>query len=607
MDKHFSVKDLVLLLLLVAVITMIGLCMLQYDRQWEVINQVNTRVSDQTRDLAAIRRLLEQGAVSVNSSTPTANPNLGFERVLATHSSPDYAPGDAIVDTMSAVPAKLTSLIALDLPAYQVQGYVLESLCDRDPDTLKWIPRLATSWEISSDQLSITFQLRRGVTFSDGQPMTADDVIYTMDLERNPAIEAPRINAYLDKLDRVEKTGDYSVRFVFKEPYFKSFEVAATTQVLSRAFYSQFSPKDFNESTGLLFGSGPYQLADSKAWRPEPGKPIELVRNQRYWGVAPAADRMIWKVIANASARVTAFRNGETDLYAPTPEQYDQLCKDPALASRTRHFAIDTPTSGYRYLGWNEVINGKPSWFADKRVRQAMTLLIDREAIVKDIMHGYAKVNSSMFSELTAQADPSVQPMPFDPQRAAQLLAEAGYVKKNGTLVDADGKPFEFKLSYGSVNPVAVQIASFVKDALAPAGVIVDLAPTETAVMFEQMKEKKFQAVIGGWSGVLEQDPHQIFCTSAISGTGDNFISYSNPKLDVLTEQARSTVSEEQRMPLWHQVHRIIAEDQPYTFLFIIKSLSFVDGRFKGILPTKLGLNPNLEWYVPLDKQKYRQ
>src|SRR5207248_105396 len=137
-----------------------------------------------------------------------------------------------------------------------VQARVLDTLCDRDPDTLKFVGKLATAWRISDDQLTIDFKLRRGVTFSDGEPLTADDVVFTIDWTRNEKVEAPRARVYLDRLKRCEKLDDYTVRFVFKEPYFKSFEAAALTQVMSRKFYSKYSPTEFNRSTGLLLGSG---------------------------------------------------------------------------------------------------------------------------------------------------------------------------------------------------------------------------------------------------------------------------------------------------------------------------------------------------------------
>lgn len=608
MENRFGVKDLILFILVAALIVLVILGMLQYDRQWALMRQTNTLLNQQTTDLAHIRRLLEQGGVPASAAAGTTQPAMaGFERILKAQAAPDYAQGDDLVDTFGVVPDKLTPLISSDAYSAVVQGYILDTLVDRDPNTLKWIPRLAQSWKISDDQLTIDFQLRRGITFSDGSDLTADDVVYTFDLARNPQIEAPRVRAYLDKLDKVEKTGDYSVRFVFKEPYFKSFETAGATGIMSKKFYSQFSPTDFNRSTGLLMGSGPYRLPDPKNWRPEPGKPVELVRNERYWGPTPSFNRLVWKVIENPSARATAFRNGDTDIYGPTPDQYDLMVADPNLTARTHHYALEVPNAGFQYIGWNEKVgrDGKPSQFADPRVRRALTLLTDRTSICQNIMRGYATVISGPFSTLTPQADPSVHPLPYDPSEAEKLLAEAGFVRRGSQIVGSDGQPFHFKLMYATTSEVAKRVVSFIRDSYAKAGILVEPDPTEWSVLIKRLDDRQFDAVLLGWSGTIEFDAYQIFDSSQMAGTGDDFIQYKDERVDKAIEAARATVDDTKRMPLWHEVHRLLHEDQPYTFLFISKDLEFVNGRIHGIEVTKTGLNPALEWYVPKGMQKY--
>jgi peptide/nickel transport system substrate-binding protein len=489
-----------------------------------------------------------------------------------------------------------------------VQAYVLDTLVDRDPVTLKWIPRLAQSWKISDDELTIEFTLRRGVTFSDGEPLTAADVVFTVNLIQNEQVEDPRDRVYLDKLAKVEAVGDYGVRLVFKEPYFKSFETAGTLYVMSKKFYSQFTPKELNESTGLLLGSGPYRMADPKAWRPEPGKPIELVRNERYWGEPPGPNRLLWRVIAEPAVRMTAYRNGETDVYyQPSPEQFDTAKNDPALAARTQLFAMDVVTAGYLYIGWNQKKEGKNTYFADPRVRRAMTMLIDREAIIRDIMHGYATVSTGPFSHLSPASDPSVKPWPYDPQAAQKLLAEAGFSRSGNVLTGPDGKEFRFSILYSSTSATAKRIMTFVQDALARAGIVMEPAASEWSVILQQTKERKYDAVFMGWGGVVEEDPQQIFHSDSMKGVGDNFVQYSNPRLDAIIDKARRTMNEDERVKMWHEVHRIIHEDQPYTFMFADWELDMVDKRIKGVEATKLALNSKAEWYVPTAAQRYKQ
>ncbi len=616
MDNRFGFKDLILFLLLGVVIVVILLAMVQYDRQWQLLRTTNDLLTEQTTDLARIRRLLEQGVAfgSPTTQSSSAGADLaGFDRVLKSHNAPDFSLGDQVVDTFLAIPEKMTPLVGHDLASSIVQGYVLDSMCDRDPDTLEWIPRLAKSWKISDDQLTIDFELRRGITFSDGSPLTADDVVYTFDLIRDERIQAPAIRSYLNLLGTVTKIDDYHVRFVFKQPYFLSFETAAGMGIMSKSFYSAYTPEQFNDSTGLLIGTGPYRLDDPKSWRPEPGKPMSLVRNERYWGPTPSFNRMVWEVIENASARTTAFRNGDTDVYGgmdggPTPDQYDQMCTDKELCARTEHWALPVPNEGFIYVGWNQKQgrDGKPTPFADVRVRRAMTMLTDRDSIVHDIMRGYASVITGPFSPLTPQADPAIKPWPYDVAAAEKQLGEAGYHREGDRLVGPDGNPLQFKIMYNSSNETRRRIASFLHDSYAKAGILADPEPVEWSVLLKRMDERQFDVYLGGWSGSLEFDAYQIFHSSQMAETGDDFVQFKDAALDKLIEQARATVDEKKRMPIWHQVDQMLHQDEPYTFLYIEKDLDFLDSRFKGVAVTKEGLNGTSEWYVPLKLQKYR-
>jgi len=135
----------------------------------------------------------------------------------------------------------------------------------------------------------------------------------------------------------------------------------------------------------------------------------------------------------------------------------------------------------------------------------------------------------------------------------------------------------------------------------------VKLNPIQFAVFVDRLNNKNFDAISLCWGGTIESDPYQIFHSDMIEGEGDNFVSYANAELDQLIERARREVVEQQRMPLWRQVHRILHEDQPYTFLYSRKSLIFIDDRFKNVERVKLGINDRTEWYVPRAEQETRR
>ena len=615
MDNRFGVKDFFLFLLVFVLIGIVILAMFQYDRQWQLIQQVNDQVNNLAGDMARIQRRLNQGNVSLSSTSQSTIPAnwVGFERDLRAHAQPDYAQGDDLIQVMPTAPNCLTPLLITDAYAQIVQGYIQDSLVTIDPSTLKFIPRLAYLPTISPNGLVYDFKLKHGITFSDGSPFTADDVVYTFNWMLNPDVQDPTEKSFFDRFSRVEKVNDYEVRFYFKEPYCFSLDAIGLTPIMSKAFYSHYTATQFNQSTGLMIGTGPYRLPDPTSWTPQPGQPITLVRNERYWGPPPSFNKLIWRVIENPAARATAFSNSDIDVFGPgiigpVPEQYQKMLADKALVARTQHFALGNISMGFYYIGWEEKKgrNGPPTFFADPRVRKAMTMLIDRNRIIKDIMRGYATISTGPFSVLSPQSDPNVKPWPYDPATAQKLLAEAGFTQRNGALYAPDGKLFEFKLMYGTHSETAKRMAPIIKDDLAQAGILVDLDPQEFSVMLQRLDNRDLDAVLMGWGGVVHDDPYQIFDSSQAAGTGSNYVQYSDKALDAAISKARSTLDPDENNLMWHKVHDIIHADQPYTFLYEEKELTFAARRLHGLESTGIsGLNTPDEWYVPLALQKY--
>jgi peptide/nickel transport system substrate-binding protein len=618
MQKQLTARDWILYSLLSLLILLLLLAMYQIDRQWLKLSEMETAMSEQSKDMRELRVAITSGAVSANSTT---NPSVAsgevtqaFKRALAASRLPDYARGDWSVDSFSTNIKTITPLVSSDLYASNVQSNVLESLITRNPDTLEWEGLIAKSWKISDDGLVISFQMRDDVSFSDGQPLTAEDVVFSFDFIMTEAIQAPRERAYLEKIKAVKANGKYEVVFTFKEPYFEALSLAGGMSILPKHFYASYvkEPQKFNQSKGLLLGSGPYKLTDPKNWTPDKGN-IELVRNERYWGdVPPSFNRILWKVIQNDSARLTTYRNGDIDSYSARPVEYQELKKDEQLIAKSQNFEYMPPTVGYSYIGWNQERAGKPTRFADKRVRQAMTYLTDVSRIIKDVQLNYAEPAVSPFSNTSKQHNNTLQPYQFNLDKAKALLTEVGYEDRNGdgVLEDKSGKPFEFKLTYFQANEDTKRMALLLKDLYARAGVRMIPFPQEWPVMLENLGKKDFDAITLAWTSGIETDLYQIFHSSQAISNGDNYISYKNPKLDKLIEQARRTVDESKRMPLWQSAERILYEDQPYTFMMRRKSLLFVDKRIHNLQMTKLGLNLGslpLENYVPVAQQKYTQ
>ncbi len=617
MEKRFTFKDFFLFACLGLLFVTLLLSMYMVDRQWAEMARIQSTLREQAEDIHALRGLLNGTDQRVRADVGVAQGDsrvaLAFERSRQAEQLPGYKRGDWLVSSFGTGLKTITPLVSTDAYASEVHSYILESLLTRDPETLEWLGLIAKSWRVSEDGLTFTFQLREDVKFSDGVALTADDVAFTFAFIQTPEITAPRERAVYDKIASVTATGQYEVVFQFKEPYYDSLAMAGGISILPRHFYEPYlkTPEKFNQSKGLLLGSGPYRLADPKGWTPDQGL-VELQRNPRYWGPQPSFDRLLWKVIQNDAARLTTFRNGEIDAYGARPREYQTLREDKELRARTRQFEYMSPTAGYSYIGWNQQRNGKSTRFADKRVRQAMTYLTDIQRINDEIMLGYAEAAVSPFSPRSKQHDVALVARGFDLEKARQLLKDAGFADRNrdGVLEDAQGKPFEFELVFFQDNEDTKRIVLFLKDLYARAGIVLVPKPTEWSVMLDLINRRDFEAITLGWTSGVETDIYQIFHSKQIEGGGDNFVHYKNSVLDQLIDQARGTVDEAKRMPLWQQAERIMYEDQPYTFLMRRQSLVFIDKRIHNLQITKLGLNMGavpVEIFVPEGQQKYKQ
>ncbi len=633
MENRFGFKDFVNIILLAGILVTMWWGVVQNDRHWEKFKEIQESVNAQTRDLTTLRRTISglestvedlgsrlQGSVTVvpqdngsqsgNSPTPTGNI---FRRVREVNKLPDYAPGDVFVDNFSSAPPKLSFLTAHDVYSRQVYSRILEPLAGWDIEKVKMVPYLAKSWSWSEDNLELTVKLREDVTFSDGEPMDADDVIFTWKTLMNPEITDGHTRAYYRHGKNVEKIDQYTVRWTFEKVFYENFLRAMEVPVHPEHFFEGRSEQEIRNSTALVMGTGPYRLRDPEKYTP--GEPIELVRNERYWGVPGPWDRMIFRVISKESTEQIAFQNGEIDLFVAYPDQHVKMLKDEALVARTQQLVYEHVRTGYLYIAWNQKLSGKPTVFADKRVRQAMTMLLDRERIVRESLLGFGTVASGPFHHLGPQHNSDVSPWPYDPGRAVELLKVVGFtVDADGVMYEPNGERFKVKLTYPAGSDFYQKIMLGAKDNYARAGIEIELDPQEWSLLLKNLKERSFDAITLGWgAGNIESDIEQMFHTRTIGDGGDNRNAYSNPELDALIDRAHVTMDYDERIEIWKRCHEILHEDQPYTFLFRRKVLLWLDKRVKNVkqIPV-LGINyvstwvVPLEWYVPKSQQKRR-
>ena len=606
-------------------VVMFLLLMVQIDRQWTKMDEMTRIMEEQAKDIRSTRGLLRNLEKTIRTADFSSAANTSFsdqsvtketdafERARRATEHEEYAQGDWLMMAFGSNIRTLTPLVSADAYSAEVQQYVLESLLVRNPETLEWNGLLAEDWSTSADGLTITFALRRDISFSDGEPLTAKDVEFTFNFIMNEAIAAPRSRAYLSRIERVTALDDYHVEFVFKEPYFNSLQLAGSLEILPEHFYGRFldDPQTFNESRGLLLGSGPFRLANPEGWSPDAGV-VELVRNPRYWGpVSASFDRIVWRIIENDSARLTTFRNGDIDVYSARPREYQTLLDDKDIIERSQNFEYMSPTAGYSFIAWNQERGGEKTIFADKRVRIAMSMLTDVDRVLEEIFLGYGQPAASPFMPGSAQHDKANEAIGYNIEKARELLLEAGFQDSNndGVLETPDGDNFEFSLTYFQDSDDTRRMVLFLRDLYARSGIIMKPNPTEWSVMVENIQQKNFDAITLAWTSGIEIDIYQMFHSSQTVEGGDNFINYRNPELDAIIDAARGEVNEEKRMNLWHQAEKILVQDQPYTFLFRRNTMAFIDRRIHNLEKTALGLNlmaVPVEIYVPAELQHSR-
>jgi peptide/nickel transport system substrate-binding protein len=575
-----------LFLFLGVIILLQFLSMVQSDRLYERLNTIISRLESNPQHSAAIEKSAPAAAGSEANSF--LKPYPGDE-------------GDWRVRNLDGEPATLCDFLASSTwpTRYIVLNNIHEPMIDYEMDDFKYRGILAEKFSISDDGLVIYFKLRDNIWFSDGHPVTTDDVIFTYNTITDPNIDALSYANYFRDVDHYEKINDKEIKFYMKRVYFLSLGYLGSMTIYPEHIYKYKNAREFNERRGNPIGTGPYVF---EKW--DVGRQIVLRRNENYWGPKPRIKRLVFSFITNSTAELQSLLSGQTDYTRPVPDQYFEKCQDEEFKKKFYCLSYwDAWNTGYFWIGWNEA---RP-FFADRKVRLAMTLLIDRQVIKDNILRNpEAEIPTGPFHIHGPQHDPNIKPWPYDPERAKKLLDEAGWIDHDGDGIrDKNGVPFRFKYMIGADLAIHEQIAKLVKDSFASAGIEVILDPYEWSVFSQRVLDRDFDAVSMAWGGEVEQDPYQIWHSSQIGNRGSNYVGFNNKQADSLMEKARQTLDPVKRNELYHQFDRIIHEEQPYTFIYTRPEQRFLDKRFENVIIHKLGINER-EWFVPKEKQRYQ-
>jgi peptide/nickel transport system substrate-binding protein len=361
--------------------------------------------------------------------------------------------------------------------------------------------------------------------------------------------------------------------------------------VIAKLSAAQYNDAATNPLNRHPIGTGPFRFVE---W--ESHAKLVFARNEAYAGRKAYLDRLVFRIVSDREVALQLAERGEVDLvYKLTAEQWVHMN---AAAYEPHWYRSRFYASTYTWIGWNET---RP-YFADKRVRRALTMLTDRPGIIDKMLYGLPKPTTCHFYWASPDCDPDQKPLPYDPEAAVKLLDAAGWTDHDGDGVrDKDGKPFHFVFMVPTVSIEAGRWGTKIKEDFAHVGIEMDLQLVEWAAFFKRLTDHDFDAATLLWGGDARGDPTQIWHSSGIHG-GSNYISYQNPALDKLIERARGTLDGPARSTLFRQFGAILYDEQPYTFMFVRPEMDMLSKRIKGARPSlqwwqfeDIWLDPNLK------------
>lgn len=451
-----------------------------------------------------------------------------------------------------------------------------------------FVPRLATSWRFEGDR-TIVFTLHPSARWADGVPVTAADVAFTFAAYTDSAVGAPA-GPQLASVDSVRAREDGTVAFHFAHPYSEQFfDATHHMRILPRHLLDSV-PRDRWRTHALArtpVGNGPFRLGE---WRP--GELLELVADSTFFGGAPGARRLLWRIVPDFNAAITQLVGGEADFVEAVvgPENIERV----QAADHLRLAEYASPV--YVYLGFalRDQAGGAHPLFGDRDLRRALALAADREALVRAVLGGWGSVPPGPTTAAIWIAEGATPQLPFDSAAAVRALEEQGWRDENGDGVRSRaGRRLAFDLAYPSSSGVRQRAGVILQEQYRRVGVEVTLVPLEFNVWMDRARTGRFDAVLGAWQ--IDLPPAAMRELWGSGGVGaSNYGSYQNPVFDSLVDLAAGAEVRDQARALWHRAITVINDDAPAVWLFSPKTVAGVDRRLENVT-----LRPD-EWWATL-------
>ncbi len=512
----------------------------------------------------------------------------GDAAVEGSESNP--VPGGTLVLGSIGEPSNLNPYISSDSASHEVADLLFVAPLRYDKN-LELEPWAAERVDLSEDGKRLVIILKKGIFWEDGVELTAEDLVFTVRLVADPKTGSPYAEDYM-RIRSVRALDRYTVEVLYDQYYARA--------VIS--FCSAILPRHILEGQDVRTGSfarkpvgaGPYRLAD---W--QSGSRVTLRASDTYFAGRPYIDEIIYRIIPDSATMFMELRASRLDMMGLSPEQYLRQTKGGRWDRDYRKYRY--LASAYTYLGFNM----RHPFFQDRRVRRAISCALNREELVLGALLGQGVAAFGPYKPGSSVYHPGLAPVAHDPEKARTLLAEAGFRDTDADgILERNGQKFEFTILTNQGNTERILAAIIMQSQLARVGIRVHVRTVEWAAFIREFVNKgAFDAVVLGWTITPDPDLYQVWHSSQAVPGGLNFTAFTNAQLDRLLEEGRTTREEEARRQIYYRVQEILAEEQPYCFLYVPYALPILSARIHGIEPALAGIAWNQErWWMEPDR-----
>lgn len=471
-----------------------------------------------------------------------------------------------------------------------INTILFDQLTRYSPEDLTPVPALATAWTPDADGMAWTFELRQGVLWSDGDPFDAADVAFTFnDVVLNADLGAQSASQF-NVIERVDIVDDHTVRFVLKRPfsalpyYLASFAGIIPQHALGSA-ENPLTVAEFNK--GIPVTTGPFRVAEFV-----PGAYVRLEPNPNHWAGAPKLAGLVFRIIPDANTQVAQALAGQLDVVTRLSPN--------VIAEVERSGRLEVLRQSQNLFFFVAPNHDDPR-FADVRVKQALLMAIDRQAMIDAILSGYGRVASGPVAPmLGALFNGDVRQYPYDPEAAKALLDEAGWTVGAGGIREKDGVRLSFAMptgQFGDLVPSSLLVQQFWADI----GVEADVQVMEWNAYIQQViLQRDYDVTLAWWSMPPTADVAPYFSCSAAQ-SGNNIPNYCNPELDAIMDAGRAALTLEDQVAAYADMQELTAEELPYLYLWWPDILTAKRADLQGFpeITAATGFQFAVDWYVP--------